>query len=90
MLGMHLRSSREVVQIEKDNVNEVVEVKGHGSLKNGSSIFKSKRHDTICKSAPWGGKGGFILILFMDMDFILTQKPSMKENTSWLAHASMI
>ena len=74
MLGMLLISSHEVVQIEKDNVNEVVEVKGHGSLKSGSIIFKSKRHDTLWKSAPGGGKGGFILILFVDMDFVLTQK----------------
>ena len=52
-------------------MSEVMEAKSHGSLKSGSSIFKTKRHNTIRKRAPGDCESSFVLILFLDLNLVI-------------------
>ena len=74
MLRMILILSHEVIQVDQDNVNEFMETKFHGPLKSGYGIFKAKRHDTIPKGAPGGSENGFVLILFLYLNLVITIK----------------
>jgi hypothetical protein len=68
MLSSFLRSSSEVIQVSEDDASKIVENISHGPLEHSTCIFESKRHGAIKKSTPWGGKCGFILIRWMDLD----------------------
>jgi hypothetical protein len=52
----------------------IMENISHGSLERRTCILESKRHDTVGKSTPWGGKCSFILICWMDLDFIVARE----------------
>jgi hypothetical protein len=43
---------------------------GHGALKCGFGIVKSKIHNVICESPLRGGKNGLVSILLVDMDLV--------------------
>nr|QHR90126.1 hypothetical protein Q903MT_gene4149 [Picea sitchensis] len=47
MLLPFLQLSNEVVEVSKENMNQVIETVRHGSLECGSSIIESKWHDVI-------------------------------------------
>ena len=51
-----------------------MEAEGHVPLKSGSNIFKARRHNTIHKRAPTGCEIVFILILFLDLNLVITEK----------------
>jgi hypothetical protein len=75
MLIFFLGTSSEVVQVSEDNASEIIKNISHNPLECGTNIFESKRHDTIRKSTPQGGKCGFVLIFWMDMDLIVVIEP---------------
>jgi hypothetical protein len=79
MLSSFLGLSSEVVQISEDDARKIMENICHGPLKHSTYVFESKRHDTIRKSTPWANKRGFILIYWMDLDFIVAREPIHEE-----------
>jgi hypothetical protein len=74
MLSSFLGASGEVVQVSDKDASEIMENVSHGLLEHRTYIFESKRHNTIRKSAPWGGKCGFVLICWMDLDLIVARE----------------
>jgi hypothetical protein len=72
---LFLGSSSEVVQVSENDARKIMENIIHGPLKRRADIFESKMHDTIIKSTPWGSKSSFILIYWMDLDFIVAGEP---------------
>jgi hypothetical protein len=75
VLSSFLGSSSEIIQVSENNVREIMENISHVPFKRQTYVFWSKRHDTIRKSSPWGGKCDLILICGMDLDFIVAGKP---------------
>ena len=47
----------------------------HGMLEGGSSIFQDKGHESIHKCAPWGCECRLIMVFFLDLDLVITEKP---------------
>ena len=77
MIGMthyHIRMSIKVIQNHFDNRFEILEDKGHSSLKISSGILKAKRHFSICKSSPRKNKCGLMLVLRFNLYLIVSRK----------------
>ena len=55
-------------------MNEVTEAVCHGALEGGSSVSHAKGHDLICECAPWGCECHFIMVLFLDLDLVISRK----------------
>jgi hypothetical protein len=53
---------------------EIMKRKRHGLLECGSSIFKTKRHLTICECTPRTNEGRFVLVFRFDLDLIISLK----------------
>ena len=51
-----------------------MEAEHHGPLKRGSIIFKSKGHNSIRKHAPGGCESSLVLVLFPDLNLVITEK----------------
>ena len=66
-------------------MDKVLEAKRNGLLKSGSNIFKAKWHNPIWKCSLGGCESSLVLLLFSDLNLVITEKPSMKEKTSWQA-----
>jgi hypothetical protein len=75
MLSSLFGSSSEVIQIDKDAVRNIMENVGHGPLECSTYVLESKRHEVIGKGTPQGSKSSFILICWMDLDFIVAGEP---------------
>jgi hypothetical protein len=75
MMSSLLESSSEILQVSENDASEIMENIIHGPLECSTNFFESKRHDTIRKSTPWGGKCVFILIYWMDLDLIVAGEP---------------
>jgi hypothetical protein len=75
MMNLFLRSSSEVIQVSEDDASKIMENISHGLLECRTCVFYSKMHDTIRKSTSWGSKSSFILICWMDLDFIVVGEP---------------
>jgi hypothetical protein len=58
---------------------------GHGSLECCTDVLESKRHDTIHKSTPWGGKFCFILICWVDL-YLIVARESIHEGQGLMAN----
>jgi hypothetical protein len=74
MLSLFLGSRSEVIQVSEDDVREIMENISHGPFKCSTCVLESKRNNTIRKSTPWGGKCGFILIYWMDLNLIVARE----------------
>jgi hypothetical protein len=74
MLSLFLGSSSEVIQVSENDAREIMENISHGLLECSTYVLDSKRHNTIIKSTPWGGKCSFILICWMDLDLIVARE----------------
>jgi hypothetical protein len=81
---LFLGSSSEVIQVSEDDASEIMENISHGSLECRTDVLESKRHDTICKSTPWGGKCGFILICWVDL-YLIVARESIHEGQGLMA-----
>ena len=46
----------------------------HGALEGGSSIFQVKGHDLISECAPWGCECSLVMILFLDLNLVVSGK----------------
>ena len=66
-----------------------MEEEHHGLLKSGSRIFKGKRHNFICKCAPRGCESFLVLVVFPDLNLIITGK-TIHERKYFMASASII
>jgi hypothetical protein len=55
-------------------MREIMENISHGFLECSTCVLESKRHDTVGKSTPWGGKCSFILICWVDLDLIVSRE----------------
>ena len=84
MFSSFLGLSSEVVQVSEDDKSEIMENVIHGPLECLTDILEFKRINTICKSTPWGGKCGFILIPWMDLDLVVARE-SIHEGYSLMA-----
>ena len=51
-----------------------MEAERHGQLKCGSNIFKAKWHNMICKCALGGFESRLVLVLFQDLNLVITRK----------------
>ena len=71
---MLLRVSREVIQVDQDDMDKVMEAVRHGQLKSGSNIFKVKWHESICKCSPRGGEGSLVLVFSPDLNLLILRK----------------
>jgi hypothetical protein len=74
MLSLFLGVSDEVVQVSDNDVSEIMENVSHSPLECSTYVLESKRHDTIRKSDPWGGKCSLVLICWMDLDLIVARE----------------
>lgn len=43
----------------------------HGPLKDGTNIFKTEGHESICEYTPWGCEGCFVLIHMAYMNLVI-------------------
>ena len=66
-------------------MDQIMKAIGHGPLECGTSIFKAERHDAIGKGAPWGSKSGFVLVLLVDLDLIVSKK-TVHEREEFMPH----
>ena len=55
-------------------MDEVVEIVCHGTLEGGSSILQTKGHYSIGKCAPRGCECSLIMILFLDLNMVISRK----------------
>ena len=55
-------------------MNKVAKTVCHGALEGGSNIFHPKGHDSICECAPRGCECSLVMILFLDMDLVISGK----------------
>ena len=53
---------------------EIVEAVRHGVLEGRSSIFEAKGHDSVGECAPWGCECRLVMIFFMDLDLVVSEK----------------
>ena len=53
---------------------EVMEIKRHGLLKGGSSIFETKRNLMICECTPWTNECCFVLVLGFYLYLVISWK----------------
>ena len=74
MLCLLLRPCDEVVKTNQHDVNEIMEVVCHGTMEGGSRIFEAKGHDSVCECAPWGCECCLIMVLFLDLELVISIK----------------
>ena len=43
-------------------------------LEGGSNIFEAKGHDSVCECAPWGCECHFVMVFFLDLDLVVSEK----------------
>ena len=60
--------------MDQSDMDKVMEAEFHGSLKSGSTIFKSKWHNSICKRAPRVCESSLVLVLFPNLNLVITKK----------------
>ena len=46
----------------------------HGELEGGSNIFEAKGHDSVGECAPWGCECRLVMVLFLDLDLVVSEK----------------
>ena len=47
----------------------------HGMLEGGSSILQTKGNYSIGECAPWGCDCILVMIFFLDLDLVISEKP---------------
>ena len=70
MLGTHLISRSEVIQVDQDDMSEILEGICHCTLKSIPGFFEVEGHKLIGKGASSGCEGSFVLMFLLDVDLV--------------------
>jgi hypothetical protein len=69
-----LGSSGEIVQVGENDLSQIMKNVCHGTLESGFSVLEAKRHDMVCKGTPGGSECGFVLIGWVDLNFVVSRE----------------
>jgi hypothetical protein len=84
MLSAFFGSGGEVVQVCKDDMRQIMKDVCHGPLKSATSVLEAEGHDMIGESTLGGSECGFLLIGWVDLNFVVARE-NVHEGKSFVA-----